>query len=167
MTTIAIKNGFVAADGRRIWGDEVRGEDVIKVKFINGTGYGFTGTVALMEPMIAWHQAGAKVKEVPTVNESLTWTLIIMRPGLVAKCSSSCLYPEEFPAHEPIAFGSGCDHAMGAMLAGTTAKRAVEIVASLCTGTGGTIREWDIEVECAFSLSLLQPLPPRLSEAAE
>lgn len=47
---------------------------------------------------------------------------------------------EPIPLKAPAAIGTGCQFAMGAMLAGATAKEAVKIASKLDEATGGRIK---------------------------
>lgn len=142
MTTIAIDRTHVAADGLRTWGDEIRGTNHQKIRVSNGMIYALTGSAPMFGPAVEWHEKGADPKTVPKCD-GREWTLIVVdSSGIVTKWSDTCPYPESFDA--PIAFGAGADLAMGAMLAGASARRAVELVAGLHVHTGGTIREIEI-----------------------
>ncbi len=136
MTTIAIKDDIIAADGRRSWGSEIRGEGCEKIKIKHGRIYAFTGVVPMFDPLIEWHNAGANPSAVPP-SKDCDWHLIVIDAAGVHKFSESCPHPEMFD--QPVAFGAGGDYAMGAMLAGADARRAVEITASITTHTGGKI----------------------------
>ncbi len=95
--------------------------------------------------MIKWHLEGALPENLPKAydHKEEGWTLVVIGAnGGVSKYTSACPYVEEF--EPPIAFGAGADYAMGAMLAGADAQRAVEIVCSLCNHSGGTIQVIDI-----------------------
>lgn len=145
MTTIAIDDqGFIAADGMRLWGGEIRGLDHPKIIVRVGNIYAFTGLAPMMDVMIEWHINGAAAKDVPKVDGDDGWTLVVIDNdrGEVAKFTSGCPYIERFKA--PIAFGAGADIAYGAMLAGASARRAIEIVSQVTYHTGGTITEFEI-----------------------
>jgi hypothetical protein len=92
----------------------------------------------MFDVMVAWHQAGAKPDDVPKAGGDAAWYLIVIDHNGIGKFSNTCPYIERFDP--PIAFGAGQDYAMGAMLAGASAERAVAIVASLCDHTGGEIQ---------------------------
>lgn len=157
MTTIATDGVTIAADGLRMWGSERRGTDFQKIIMRHGRIYAFTGMAPMMDPMIGWHHEGANVDALPKMGTDAEWgcLIVIDRDG-IAKYSHGCPYIERFDP--PIAFGAGADYAMGAMLAGVGPRRAVEVAASLCYHTGGTIAEVDI----AGALGLSQ-----IKEAAE
>lgn len=125
----------------RTWGSEIRGLTFDKLQQRNGRVYAYTGYAPLFEPLIKWHQDGADPGKLPEGVDHKAdggWTLIVVDHSGLSKYTSSIPYIERFDP--PIAFGAGADLAMGAMLAGADAKRAVELVAGLCNHTGGRIQ---------------------------
>lgn len=143
MTTIAIDRTTIVADGLRLWGQEIVGLNTRKLLIRDQRIYGFTGLYPMFSVMVDWHRDGANPSAFPVgLDKTDGWTLIIVDRAGIGKYTSSCPYIERFDP--PIAFGAGQDYAIGAMLAGVTAKRAVEIVAGQCTHTGGEIQVIDI-----------------------
>lgn len=146
MTTIAITSTDIAADGMRTWGDEIRGLafEKLRIDREHKRIYGFTGTCALIDVMIKWHQDGANAESLPKqpTSDDHSWTLVVVDAQGVHKYTSTCPYVESFDA--PIGFGAGGEMALGAMLAGKSAREAVEIVAGQCNHTGGRIQSINI-----------------------
>lgn len=142
MTTIAFDGRTIAADGMRTWGSEIRGLSFQKLRTRGGCIFGFTGLAPLFDMMIDWHLAGAHVAQLPQLHGDNIWTLIIIDREGLGKYTNTCPYVERF--EPPIAFGAGDDYAMGAMLAGADARRAIEIVSGLCNHTGGKIQVIDV-----------------------
>lgn len=142
MTTIAITETEIAADGLRTVGSEVRGLNHRKIIVRNGTIYAFTGVAPIFDVMVEWHQKGAKVEELPKGAEKDDdrngWTLIAIDHTGIGKYSSGCPYIERFDP--PVAFGAGQDYALGAMVAGASASQAVEIACKVDVWSGGTIQ---------------------------
>lgn len=142
MTTIAIDGVTIAADGLRTRGSEICGLDHRKLKVDSGAVYAFTGKAPMFGPMVEWHLKGAKPDDLPKGadkdDDSSSWTLIVIDGDGIGKYSSSCLYIERFDP--PIAFGAGCDYALGAMLAGASARQAVEIACKVDVWSGGEIQ---------------------------
>jgi hypothetical protein len=68
--------------------------------------------------------------------------IVIERLGEVIKYTNTCPYPEVFTP--PIAFGAGLDLAKGAMLAGASARQAVQLAIEHTTHSGGDIQVEDI-----------------------
>lgn len=155
MTTIAFDGKTVAADGQRTWGDEIRELGSPKIKLLDGRIYSFTGSTPLFQPVVDWHRSGADPKSLPVMGREESWTLIVIDHDGLGKYTPTCPYIERFKP--PIAFGAGGDYAMGAMLAGADAKRAVELVAGLCNHTGGVIQ----------AVNVADALRASLAEAAE
>ena len=142
MTTIAVTATQMAADGLRTWGDQVCGRAHKKIKHIGHVLYGFTGLTAMFDPIVEWHQDGARPKDLPECKSDSGWSLIVVDRFGISKYTSTCPYPERFDP--PIAFGAGCDYAMGAMWAGRSAADAIRLVAENCSHTGGEIQVIDI-----------------------
>lgn len=155
MTTIAIDaRGTMAADGQRLWGDQICGLQDKKIRVGKGAIYAFTGLFPMLEPMIAWHAAGANPAKLPRGADSDKhggWTLIVVDLDGVGKYTNACPYIERF--EPPIAFGAGQDYAIGAMWHGASAKDAVRLVAENTNHTGGDIQVVDI----AKALGLAPP----------
>lgn len=144
MTTIAIDQHSIAADGFRTWGGEIRGRNHKKLRVGTNAIYAFTGLVPMFDPIILWHEQGADPKQLPDhlKDDQDGWTLIVIDKDGIGKYSRNCPYIERFDP--PIAFGAGQDYAIGAMLAGASPAKAVELVAGLCNHTGGEIQVIDI-----------------------
>lgn len=139
MTTIAIDGTTIAADGLRLWSSDIVQLDCEKIRVEGQAIYALAGTFGAFGPAIKWHQAGADPDAVPKVDD---WTLFVLDQSGLNKYTKTLPYPEPMPV--PIAFGSGCDQAMGAMMAGATAEEAVRIVSLVSVNTGGLIRVVDI-----------------------
>lgn len=147
MTTIAIDGVSIAADGRRSWGSEVMSDDTAKIMLSDDRGHLFAcaGTGAMFPWLIDWYaNQDADPSKVPKCGDGLDWDLIVIGNRGVEVFNQKCPYAImiPFPLRRPLAFGAGGDYAIGAMLAGASARRAVELVAFLCPGhTGGLITE--------------------------
>lgn len=146
MTTVAITSTDIAADGMRTWGGEVRGlaHDKMRIDREENRIYAFTGPTPLFDRMVKWHKDGADAEMLSAkcTSEDLQWTLIVVDAEGIHKYSYSCPYKETFDP--PIGFGAGGEIALGAMLAGKSAREAVEIVAGQCNHTGGKIQSINI-----------------------
>jgi hypothetical protein len=111
----------------------------------SGRTYAHTGHAALFDPLIAWHKAGSDPKDVPVGAASDDTDILIVFEG--GKCFGyrmSVPYPIEFFA--PEAWGSGDLIAIGAMEAGATAQKAVEIATRRDAMTGCGILVENIEM---------------------
>jgi len=135
MTTIAF-------DGKTLAGDTLGGggcflyENGDKLFAHDGAIYGVAGERQAIEIFKEWIFDGAQKDRRPALNEEgcinvLKWD------GKTLWCIENRL--AAFPVSVPHAIGSGCEKAMGALLAGADAKRSVEIAAQLDPHTGGKI----------------------------
>ncbi len=92
------------------------------------------GCAGNSEDVAAFHDwylvAGDKKPEINALS------VLIVEDGAAYKMEEKLV---RFELKIPCAIGSGAQFAMGAMLAGKTAKEAVEIAAQLDTGTGGEV----------------------------
>lgn len=150
MTTIAWDGATVAADGKAVTGNG----NVITLRerklMVNGrVVYALTGAAWMFDALVAW--ARSTGDEPPKCEEE--WTLIEF-DGVVRFTSEKMAPHWVTVERAPWAWGSGTDLAIGAMLAGASARRAVEIACQVDNGSGGTITEIDL-------------LTLRRSEAAE
>lgn len=136
MTTIATDGRTIAADGQQTAGNERVTQDAVKIVMRNRVIYGLTGHSGLLEPLIAWHQAGAAVVDLPKGD---SWSLIVIDQDGLSAFTETCPYRTPFPY--PAAFGSGDTYALGAMAAGASPREAVEISARYDINTGGRIME--------------------------
>ena len=97
------------------------------------------GSTAVYHPIVAWLKAGADPEAWSESWDAAAWC--VQKSGEVVRYVSG--YPEDVTS--PDSDGSGGEYAIGAMIAGASATRAVEISASLDPFTGGDIRTFDIE----------------------
>jgi ATP-dependent protease HslVU (ClpYQ) peptidase subunit len=143
MTTIAIDAHTIAADGLRTWGDDIVGRSERKIRIWGGRIYALTGMAPYFEALMTWHARGADPEKAIKCEAPNSWMLIVIeRPREVIKYTNTCPYPEVFTP--PIAFGAGLDLAKGAMLAGATAREAVQLAIDNTTHSGGEIQVEDI-----------------------
>jgi hypothetical protein len=143
MTTIAITETEIAADGLRLFTDLIAGTKHQKIVVTDDAVYAFTGSVPAMAPMIEWHKAGADPDKLPP-NLGNEWgTLIVINQADgIHKYTHSCLYKEWFAP--PIAFGAGADYALGAIWHGASAREAIELICEHTNHTGGEVMSVDI-----------------------
>lgn len=112
----------------------------------DGTVVAGTGVLAAVHRMKQWYENGADVSNYPDCQKTNDdWCrLVVVKPG------GSVTYYEGQPVgipseSVPAAWGSGRDFAMGAMLAGANAVRAVEITNM-------------VSVDCGFGVISAEPL---------
>lgn len=137
MTTIASDGRTVAADGLRVVGQEPVERSCQKLKIIDGTIYGITGTYAYFEPFIAWHREGGDVEKAPKVRGDNPGSLLVFGADSITAYAFDAPYPETFPY--PAAFGSGADFASAALALGHTPEEAVAVAIEKNIYTGGAI----------------------------
>ena len=138
MTTIASDGRTVSADGQETWGSEIVSLTREKIKLVDGRVFAVTGVAALVDPCIAWAISGADPKDAPEVKgDSNSWQLLEFLASTVVLWSNTVPYAS--PHNYPFSVGSGCDYAMGAMMAGASSEDAIRIASQKCIHTGGRI----------------------------
>ena len=158
MTTIAIDAlGNIAADGRVTCGNEIIREDAEKIRQAHGRIYGVTGCGSLTDELIKWHNKGADPANPPIYKGDRGWGLLVVQTDGLFFYTNDVPHAMSDEYKYPIAFGSGQNWALGAMMAGKSAREAVEIACKLDTGSGGKIT----------SMNIADTLAPKLKEAAE
>lgn len=122
-------------------------QDTEKVKVIrldDGRLLGHTGYAYDIRPLAKWLNDGAKLEEVPKFNADCFGAILLELDGTLTSLGHD---GRACPSALPAAIGSGEEIAMGAMLAGASAKRAVEIACQLDMRSGGKITELRLEGE--------------------
>lgn len=111
----------------------------------DGTLLGITGNIGSATAMIEWYKSGAQPADFPKWQENKDkWSrLIVVTPD------GRCFWYEEFPypsplIEPPMAWGAGQDFAMGAMMAGADARRAVEITNEACDSCSRGVEAFDV-----------------------
>lgn len=137
MTVIAWDGKTLAADKRCTAGYLVS-PLVTKIKRSVRTGALITGSgnAGMVHELWAWYEAGAIPADFPKENklaDALAHLIIISREG-VFKYEGTA-FPQLLE-NKFLAWGSGCEAAMGAMMCGADAKRAVEVASEIVQGCG-------------------------------
>lgn len=158
MTTIATDGTTICADSLRTFGNErclapsvkievaqypMKGEPVI---------YARTEHNGFSRAAIEWHRIGAHPSDCPKGGEGDSWTLIVIDKHGLRQYTADNPYGEDVPY--PHAWGSGCEYAMGAMLAGASAEKGIEIASRLNIYTGGPIQVIDIAQTLGVNLPM-------------
>src|SRR5262245_3817758 len=130
MTTIATDGVTIAAESRATRRHEIASWSEEKVIHRHGRIYASSGSANIGEALVTWHQAGANPKDLPVCSKDAGgWTL------LVIDADGMWVYNDEVPYRmqvaAPFTMGSGGDWAMGAMHAGASPRKAVEIACKL------------------------------------
>ena len=132
MTTICIdRDGVIAYDGRETQGNRILRDNVDKKHNYCGRVFVIGGDVGQMPAfMDACIDGGS--------DKNFECSGLMIENGQVFEVFSDAV-PIEWSG-EPMAFGSGCDHAFTAMDCGLSAKEAVKMAAKRDACTGGKIR---------------------------
>jgi len=143
MTTIVTDGLSIAADGQSTSGSEITRTRSQKILVRHGRVYAFCGGTAIREALIAWHHAGADPATYPVVDDKFAATMLVLEaPMRGTYYATEVRRPD--PVEFPFAMGTGQDFATGAVLAGASVQRAVEIASLRDIYTGGEITVVDI-----------------------
>lgn len=128
MTTIAYKDGVMAGDTRAYAGFNTPLGKKTKIRRLdNGVLIGCsTNLVGLSEAIMDWYAAGAVFEDAPKVDEPKFSFLAVRPDGEAFYANDSFRLAGPIRA-ECFAIGSGEGVAHGAMRAGASAERAIEI----------------------------------------
>lgn len=139
MTTIAFRNGILAADTRSTSGETVTGSVVKIAKAADGSLAAAVGNSAYCYRYREWVTAG-RIGDAPLPVEKDGGDdakgVLIDPAGKVWQFESRGICPIEA---EYLAWGSGRDFALGAMFSGADAEAAVKAAAAHDPYTGGEI----------------------------
>lgn len=132
MTTVATDGKTVAADSRCI-GSYIEPGNIQKIWVLGKSIVGFAGDYASGLRFIEWVKGGCNPESRPELEDF---------NGLIVSASGVKLFCEKLVAMKSprmSAIGSGDRIAMGAMMAGASPKKAVEIAKKLDPSTGGKV----------------------------
>lgn len=136
MTTIAYKQGILAADGLITMPGGVAGFNAIKIGMHNNILWSASGDAGWCKYFVDWCYNGlpGHFREPP--NDATGGTIYLPDDSLV-QCHS---HGYEYRAGLPFwADGSGADYAMGAMEVGATPEQAVQVAVKWDHHSGGRI----------------------------
>ena len=126
MTTIAIKDGIIAADSLMTFGNERSLRFTHKIAVRKRAVCAVVGVGGLLDVLADWHDRGADPRDLPVIGSGEKWTLFVAH-----RDGSACLYHADAPypqwVNTPFGLGSGGDYALGAMDHGASAEEAVAI----------------------------------------
>ncbi len=139
MTTIVYSAGVVAGDSRAIRNGTIMPESVEKVWRVEEHGgvAALVGEISLIHDMQQWLDRGQKAWEQPKIPDG-TLVMEFLRDGTIREYTTVGVCVMR-PARGFYAWGSGADTALGALAAGCSARRTLEIVMEFDPGTGGEI----------------------------
>ncbi len=140
MTVIATDGKVMAADSLTTFGHERGRMAAKKLRAKDGRIFGVAGISGLIDDLVDWYvKTPRDPKEAPKA-EGETWSMLVMESdGRMFHVHSSQCRPVEVAA--PFAIGSGSEFALGAMLAGASPARAVEIACELSTACGLPVQQ--------------------------
>jgi ATP-dependent protease HslVU (ClpYQ) peptidase subunit len=140
MTTIAFKDGILAADSQ-----ETHGEMPVFCRKIYRHNHGWMAVAGESMPalvMTAWWQAGHKDEEKPEFADDASFVCLIHDGGQLFVIDRDCV-ALRILLEDPrfFAIGTGADLAMGAMAAGAGAAEAVRLACKLDINSGLPVAE--------------------------
>lgn len=141
MTTIAYRDGIMAADSL-VTSNDVRRGAVAKIgRFgvgIAGGIVGYAGWSGLLDTVVSWLENGAPADARPTLHPDTSFSAIVVWPNGIVTILDKTFIRTDIDG-EFFAEGSGNEFALGAMAMGAKARQAVEIAARFDIYTGGRI----------------------------
>lgn len=141
MTTIAYRDGVMAADSGCWNGDACHGWAEKLAKGPDGTLYGVSGDAAGCEGFLQWVRGGCKgdhPKPEKQGDKDSAFIVLIARPG--EKLALLTCGGEERYAAPYFAIGAGAPAAFGALFMGATAKLAIKAAKTHGYGAFGKVR---------------------------
>lgn len=149
MTTVAYKDGVLAADGRETGGDEILRDDCVKIERLpDGRYFAITGDsdVRALKKLLK-DGALPTVKQMAKVGQSHGVIIACPKRKKLWYLSCNAKGDDEdeqgcfkIPTNRPFARGSGGVYAQGAMLAGASAKEAVKAAIKADVFSGGKVQ---------------------------
>lgn len=133
VTTIAYRDGVLAADSLATIGDTKAHGSYQKIRRIGDYMVGAAGSVAASEEFINWLLKHGDDDDLPPKGQYSA--LVIDAKGRVREIESGSILPVPRNA-KFYSIGSGAPYALAAMYAGASAAEAVKIAAKIDTSTG-------------------------------
>jgi len=134
MTTIAFKNGVLAADTALTSGVDAFAGEMTKIAMCDDFMGGASGNILDISKFLDWVEEGADFKNLPEFEGSINSLLISKKHEVRTVGKGGISRPIEAPFH---AIGSGEEAAKGALIVGATAKEAVEAAIHIDLYSGG------------------------------
>jgi ATP-dependent protease HslVU (ClpYQ) peptidase subunit len=133
MTTIATDGKVVASDSR-MSGAYIDQSGAQKLWRVGASIVACAGDYAMAIKFVEWANAGYAPDAKPDISENFE-AIVVTKAAIKYYCP----HLVGVRVGRPAAIGTGVHYAMGAMLAGASPKRAVEIAKRLDSGTGGKV----------------------------
>lgn len=135
MTTIAYKDGVLAADRAITGGGHVGTARKVWKRKSDGALVGGCGTVSVLQKWAQWFLDGERGNSPGLgTDEDSSSQMLVVRPN--GKVEAHDRYGRAMYEAPYYALGSGCDYAMGAMAFGASARQAVAAATKHDHGTG-------------------------------
>lgn len=135
MTTIAYRDGVLAADSRATHNDIITGTAQKISALPNGDRVALLGARGEAETLREWYASGCGVAQPSTANAAL---VVIKTNGSIELFEDGHRQPTSDAAF--YAWGTGAELALGAMLMGATAEQAVAAAIERDIYSGGEVR---------------------------
>ena len=142
MTTIATDGRTIASDSLMSFGHERSLHPSKKIHVGKGAIYATCGLGGLLEVLAKWHEDGAKPDAVPKTGGDEEWAMLVITRAGMSYIHSKALFA--VPVAPPFSIGGGGEFATGAMEAGATPERAVEIACRRSNKSGLPVQVVDI-----------------------
>jgi ATP-dependent protease HslVU (ClpYQ) peptidase subunit len=154
MTTIAYKDGILAADSQVSAGNRICNNDFHKVQRIDSPDYGSVyiaaaGTLSHILEMFDFVEtlfAGEEPEAIKFASDQFQVVMLredgTLLEGILTEASTNILWIE---CENPWSIGSGSDFAMGAMFAGMSAEEAVSLASRLDVYTNNNVKVYKAE----------------------
>jgi len=152
MTTIAYRDGIMAADTLMTGGDIRRGRATKIRRTPKGELIGCTGRADICQLFMDWADAGFPTDAKPTLPNSADMHAIVVFPDGSMASYAETLLPTHFRS-EYCTQGSGNEIALGALAMGASAVEAVECAIRFDIASGGEIETVSLEEPAPFDNS--------------
>lgn len=141
MTTIAVKDGVIAGDGRVLCGDHIFSENTEKVFCLSsGAIIGHSGR--LKDLHIINDFLNEERQEIPKVVDAQGIYVSLGGDIFEFEVSEGEIFYHEIDTSFT-SVGSGCEYAIGAMAQGASAEEAVKIASRFDSGTNSNVFKLD------------------------
>lgn len=141
MTTIAFKDGVLAAD-RRVSADGVIIGEMAKIHRWGSLAYATCGGCIDGEKFETWLLSGSEEFDLE-LDEDFTAAIFGAKDGTITVWSNTGSWRVKASMY---ALGSGANFALGAMQAGATPEQAIIIASTFDTRTGNTVDVIDLRI---------------------
>lgn len=139
MTTIAYKDGYLAADSFVAF-QAMRFGEINKIHETKDYWLAGAGTLAVILEFKKYLEGEEYSKEILSNKEEQTDFILISKKNKKVYICSSCFPTLQSIKAEYYSIGSGCHFAYGAMAAGKSAKEAVKIAAKFDRDTNDKVK---------------------------